>query len=290
MPSGSNDAGHTTVRTTVAHADDPFGVLRIALDRTPHGVVVSEVDGTILFANALAARLLAYAPDELVGQPLSQLLPSPASEARDDQWDEFWRNPATDATVSGRSISGVRKGGSPVPLEISLNVLADGGKRYVMASIADATERLESRGPPGGGHQLAPGTAASRRRPRRPDRTPPMPTISMRPSPTACGKSARRCSSIASRCGAGIQATRWRFPRTTGCSRRASCRTRRSRSRRSRLRLRGSRKAALLFRERRTSCPMPRSASCAAGTGSIPERCSRWGRLERRSARACLAP
>ena len=65
---------------------DPLDVLRAALARAPHGVIVCGEDGTILFVNGLASAIFDYPPDELIGQPLSRLLPG------------AWR-----MTISGRS-------------------------------------------------------------------------------------------------------------------------------------------------------------------------------------------
>src|SRR5262245_353091 len=130
------------LRAVVAHAPDALGVLRLAFEGAPHGVVVSGEDGTILFANSLASGIFSYAPGELFGHPLSRLLPGQMPLTHDDQWADFWKNPQTRSIIAGRTVAGIRKDGAMVPLEIGLNLLADGAASYVVASLIDITERL----------------------------------------------------------------------------------------------------------------------------------------------------
>ena len=109
----------------------------------PHGVVVSGEDGTILFVNVLASAIFDYPPGELIGQSLSRLLPGAVPAAHDDQWTEFWKNPHSAAMIAGRTITGIRRDGVTVPLDIGLSAFDDGTTRHVIASIVDITERLD---------------------------------------------------------------------------------------------------------------------------------------------------
>ena len=89
---------------------DPLDILCAAFEGSPHGVVVSDEDGTILFANAPASAIFDYPPGELIGQPLSRLLPGAVPAAHDDQWTEFWKNPHGAATIA-RAGTGIRPTG-----------------------------------------------------------------------------------------------------------------------------------------------------------------------------------
>jgi formate hydrogenlyase transcriptional activator len=128
----------------------PFGLqisesldaLRFAFEGAPNGIVVVDQDGSIVFANALASRIFAYGPGELVGQPLSRLLPDPTPDAHDDQWIAFWNNREARSMIAGRTLAGIRSDGVMVPVEIGLNAVDNGPGRHVIASIVDITERL----------------------------------------------------------------------------------------------------------------------------------------------------
>src|SRR4030095_6750781 len=106
---------------------DSFGALGPMFDAAPYGVVVARDDGTIVFANEKANATFAFAPGELIGQPLSRLLPT---AVHGEKWKE-----------------GARKDGTIVPLEVGVSVLEAGPSRYTIVSIADLTERrdLEAR-------------------------------------------------------------------------------------------------------------------------------------------------
>jgi PAS domain S-box-containing protein len=143
MWSGSEVVGREPRRPLgPAPTADSLGVLRLAFEGAPHGVVVSGEDGTIRFVNSLASSMFGYRPGELVGQPVSRLLPRPASGGSDEHWADAWLKSQSQA-MAGRTVAGIRRDGVMLPLEIGLNRLEDGNTRHVIASITDVTARLD---------------------------------------------------------------------------------------------------------------------------------------------------
>jgi len=124
-----------------AQPSDALGALRLAFEGAPNGVLIVAESGTILFANTRACAIFAYAPDELAGQPLTLLLPRPTVVANDD-WTTFWNELCGGATIARRPAAGLRSDGVKVPLEIGVNLVADGEDRHIVAVITDITERL----------------------------------------------------------------------------------------------------------------------------------------------------
>jgi len=120
----------------------PVSILRLAFAEAPHGVMMYAEGGTILFANRVACSILAYSPDELVGQPISRLLPDPIHAAHADLSKRFWTNPEARTMSADRTVHAVRRDGMVIPLEVGLNVVTAGDSRYVVASLLDVTERL----------------------------------------------------------------------------------------------------------------------------------------------------
>jgi len=120
----------------------PLEVLRAAFEGSPHGAVVSGEDGTILFANVPASAMFGCPPGQLIGQPLSRLLPEAVPPPNDDRWTTFWANPHGAALSADRTTGGVRYDGLSVPAEISLRAFENGSTRLVIASLVDITERL----------------------------------------------------------------------------------------------------------------------------------------------------
>jgi formate hydrogenlyase transcriptional activator len=120
---------------------DSHGLLRVAFEGAPHGIIVVGEDGRMLFVNASASSIFAYAPGELVGLPISSLLPYPS--ASDDQLAGFWSGAECRTKITGRTVAGIRRDGVMVPLEIGLNGVTTGAAGYVVVSIRDITEQLD---------------------------------------------------------------------------------------------------------------------------------------------------
>jgi PAS domain S-box-containing protein len=120
-----------------------LAVLRMAFEGAPNAVLVAEDDGTIVFANAVAAATFQYPDDQLVGQPMSCLIaPLAAVETAD-------RTPGAAPTLmhvleamGGHTVDGVRRDGVIVPLELGVTITNHGARRLLIVSAADVSERL----------------------------------------------------------------------------------------------------------------------------------------------------
>jgi len=132
----------TAAPAFIPRVQEPLNILRVAFDGALHGIIVCKEDGTILFANMVASSIFGYSASELVGQPLARLLPEPTAVPSDQSWTEFWSTAHARALIGGRTVAGIRRDLTMVPLEIGLNLLADGATRYLVASVVDASERL----------------------------------------------------------------------------------------------------------------------------------------------------
>ena len=98
--------GHRSAPPFSRYECAPLDVLRAAFEASAHGVVVSAEDGTILFSNVRASEMFDYPPGQLIGQPLSRLLPEAVPPADDAQWTEFWKNPHRAAMTAQRGYRG----------------------------------------------------------------------------------------------------------------------------------------------------------------------------------------
>ncbi len=124
-------------------AGDTLSVLLHWLEEAPHGAVVFAENGTILYANRAAGSILAYDPDELVGQAMSTLVPEPDRAAHGDLWQRFWNDPQFRRIAADRMVHGMRRDGVAVPLEVGLNMVVTADSRYAVASFLDVSERLD---------------------------------------------------------------------------------------------------------------------------------------------------
>src|SRR6476619_3690520 len=118
--------GTSRLRIFGRQTTDSLSVLRLAYDGASHGIVVVAEDRSIVFVNALASAILAYSPGELLGQPLSRLLPEPAPAAYHDRWIEFWTHPDRSTMITSCAMAGLRSDGMMVPLDVGLSVVEYG--------------------------------------------------------------------------------------------------------------------------------------------------------------------
>ncbi len=113
------------------------------LEIMPDPVVLMREDGTIAFANSLAAKLLGYAADELVGLPLEMVVPERFRERHAELSAAYLARPSRRSMVGGRDLSALCKNGREVPVDISLGPIETAGGLLVAASIRDISDRKE---------------------------------------------------------------------------------------------------------------------------------------------------
>jgi PAS domain S-box-containing protein len=110
---------------------------RMAVEASPSGMIMVDHERKIVLVNSQAERLFGYRRNELVGQQIDTVIP-----------ERFRRQvrPVLEPKMLGvgRDLFGLRKNGTEMPVEVGLNPIRMGGKRFVLASIVDVTERKKA--------------------------------------------------------------------------------------------------------------------------------------------------
>jgi PAS domain S-box-containing protein len=117
---------------------------RLAVEAAPAAMLMVDARGTIVLVNALTERLLGYARDELVGQPIDRLVPPRFRDAHPQYRTGFLAEPRPRPMGAGRDLHALRKDGSEVPVEIGLSPMDTGAGRFVLAAVTDITQRKEA--------------------------------------------------------------------------------------------------------------------------------------------------
>jgi diguanylate cyclase (GGDEF)-like protein/PAS domain S-box-containing protein len=116
-------------------SDDSGGLLdgqfRLAVDASPCAMVLVSSEGLIAMVNPATERLFGYERDELVGQPIDVLVPEASRSVHQDNQQMGIRH----------DLTGVRKDGTEVPVEIGLNPVETAEGTFVLGAIVDLTER-----------------------------------------------------------------------------------------------------------------------------------------------------
>lgn len=121
-------------------ASDEPGIRRL-LDAAIDPMLIVDHTGRIALANAPAATLFGYPLAEIAGVSVDDLIPERFRAMHLAHRSAFQRETATRSMNSARPLSGLRKDGSEVPLEISLSPLDD---KCTLVSLRDITARIRA--------------------------------------------------------------------------------------------------------------------------------------------------
>lgn len=102
--------------------------------------VISE-DDTIVFANPPVERIFGYKAAELVGLPLTVLMPAALRPRHRAGIDRHVATGARHIPWEGVELPGLRKDGVEIPLEITMGEFVRDGRRYFTGIARDITER-----------------------------------------------------------------------------------------------------------------------------------------------------
>lgn len=117
--------------------------LGLAFQACPSAMLLVSGEGTITMANAQAEALFGYGHRELVGKPLEILLPLPVRAQHPAHMAAFLANPSIRAMGAGRDLTGLRRDGTEVPIEIGLNPLPMSSGNFVLAFVIDISHRKQ---------------------------------------------------------------------------------------------------------------------------------------------------
>jgi PAS domain S-box-containing protein len=111
---------------------------------TAEGILTVDEGGTIESCSPEAARLFAYAVEELGGKPLTLVLPVLASDRFEHRLAPYLQ-PPPDRPAPAR-LEGRRKDGAAVPVEVAAAEVQVGGRRLFTVLVRDLTPRAAGRG------------------------------------------------------------------------------------------------------------------------------------------------
>ncbi len=115
------------------------------LDIADDAVVSVDPQGRICVFNQGAERIFGYASEELVGRPLSILIPSRFRAAHEEHMGDFAQSPAVSRIMAQRSeIYGKRKDGSEFPAEASISKVEIDGEPIFTVILRDVSARKEA--------------------------------------------------------------------------------------------------------------------------------------------------
>jgi PAS domain S-box-containing protein len=115
---------------------------RMVFEASPTALLMVDTGGLIVLANAQASSVFGYRIHELIGMDVEALVPGRVRAAHIAYREQFMGQPQARNMAVGRELHGLRKDGSQVPVVVGLRPIATPEGLFVLASVADITERL----------------------------------------------------------------------------------------------------------------------------------------------------
>ena len=116
---------------------------RVVVETANDAVVSTDESGAILFANPAIKRVFGYDPTELLGKPLTVLMPEFMRKLHEDGFKRYLATGQRHINWQGTELIGLRKNGQEFPVEVSFGELT-GERRLFTGFIRDISERKQA--------------------------------------------------------------------------------------------------------------------------------------------------
>ena len=117
---------------------------RLVVETANDAVVSMDDNGTIQSANPATARIFGYDPAELVGQPLTFLMPESMRKLHDHGFRRYLATGQRHINWQGTELTALRKGGQEFPVEVSFGEQTTAGHKVFTGFIRDISERKQA--------------------------------------------------------------------------------------------------------------------------------------------------
>ena len=114
---------------------------RVVVEAASDVVISMDENGAILLANAAALRVFGYDPTELIGKPLTVLMPECMRKLYEKAFNRYLATGERHINWHGTELTGLRKNGQEFPVEISFGELVKGGRRIFTGFVRDISEK-----------------------------------------------------------------------------------------------------------------------------------------------------
>lgn len=123
---------------------DVARVCEMLFSTAAEGLVVVDHSGTILMHNPRLGALFGYSAGELIGRPIEDLLPASMRHRHVQHRLRYNAHPVDRSMGSNLDLKALRKDGTVIPVEVSLNHFQVDDKNYIMGLITDISLRKQA--------------------------------------------------------------------------------------------------------------------------------------------------
>jgi PAS domain S-box-containing protein len=114
---------------------------RVVVETANDAVVSADENGAIQFANPATTRIFGYDPAELIGKPLTILMPEFMRKLHQNGFRRYLATGQRHINWQGTELTGLRKNGQEFPLEVSFGEIVTDSGRIFTGFIRDVSAR-----------------------------------------------------------------------------------------------------------------------------------------------------
>jgi PAS domain S-box-containing protein len=114
---------------------------RIVVETVADAIVTVDEGGSIRFVNPAAERVFGYSQGELLGAPLTMLMPEYLRHIHEAGMRRYVETGRKHISWEGVELPGLHRSGREIPLELSFGEFSLDGRRYFTGIARDITER-----------------------------------------------------------------------------------------------------------------------------------------------------
>ncbi len=119
---------------------NPLNIIQSIVETAIDGILLIDTRGEILMINTAGLNLFGYTEEEVLGQNVSILMPSPHRKSHDGYLHNYLTTGINKIIGIGREIEGLRKDGTLFPARLAVSEIIMEGTHYFTGIIADLTE------------------------------------------------------------------------------------------------------------------------------------------------------
>jgi two-component system sensor kinase FixL len=118
--------------------------LKSVIDTAIDGIITIDTRGIVESLNPAAAYLFGYSPNEVIGNNISMLMPSPDRENHDEYLDRYHRTLEPRIIGIGREVQGRKKDGSVFPMRLAVSEVNLADRKLFTGIIHDMSDVKEA--------------------------------------------------------------------------------------------------------------------------------------------------
>ena len=119
-------------------------VLEHVLESAPGAMMLVTMDGTITYQNGVSSRLFGYSDSELLGKSIETLVPKEFHKSHSKLRANLNHKSLPRGMGSGLEIFGLKKNGTKIPIDVSLNMHKTLGRSQIIVGVIDLSEHQKN--------------------------------------------------------------------------------------------------------------------------------------------------